>query len=181
MLDFSKNYFELFGLPVDFIVDSAQLAARYRELQRVVHPDRFAKATEQERRLSLQKATMVNEAFQVLRDPLARARYLLALHGIDMDADASTTRDSGFLMEQIELREELEQARDQSDPLGAIGAMIGRIDQGMQRFIAQVAVQLETPTAQHLEEARETVRKMQFLSRLRSEAEGVEAALEDAL
>ncbi|HXK57292.1 MAG TPA: hypothetical protein PLZ16_11665 [Gammaproteobacteria bacterium] len=54
MLDFSKNYFELFGLPVGYIIDKVQLAERYRELQRVVHPDRFANASEQEKRLSMQ-------------------------------------------------------------------------------------------------------------------------------
>ena len=111
MLDFSKNYFELFGLPVAYIVDTEQLAERYRDLQRVLHPDRYANATEQERRLSMQGATLVNAAFQTLKDPLQRAHYLLTLKGIEMDAQRETTRDSAFLMEQLELREELEAAR----------------------------------------------------------------------
>ena len=106
MLDFSKNYFELFGLPVDYTVDRGDLSERYRELQRVVHPDRFASASEQERRLSMQGSTLINEAFQTLKDPMLRARYLLSLHGVDMETKDST-QDMEFLMEQMELREEL--------------------------------------------------------------------------
>ena len=80
-----------------------QLYRLYRELQRVVHPDRYANATDQERRLSMQGATRVNEAFQVLKDPIARARYLLLLNGIDLDAEKDNTTDAAFLMEQLEL------------------------------------------------------------------------------
>ncbi len=72
MLDFSKNYFELFGLPVGFIVDTDALAENYRELQRVIHPDRYANASEQERRLSVQGASRINEAFETLKDPIGR-------------------------------------------------------------------------------------------------------------
>ncbi|MES9845310.1 MAG: Fe-S protein assembly co-chaperone HscB, partial [Candidatus Sedimenticola sp. 6PFRAG5] len=86
MLDFSKNYFELFGLPAGYIIDAEQLSGRYRELQRVVHPDRYANASDQERRLSMQGATRINEAFDTLKDPIQRARYLLSLNGIDVDA-----------------------------------------------------------------------------------------------
>ena len=85
MLDFSKNFFELFGLPVGFLVDGQELAVRYRELQKVVHPDRYAAAGEQSQRLSLQGATLVNEAYETLKDPLKRARYLLTLKGVEID------------------------------------------------------------------------------------------------
>lgn len=181
MLDFSKNYFELFGMPVDFVVDTAELASRYRELQRVVHPDRYANATDQERRLSMQGATRVNEAFQVLKDPIARARYLLLLNGIDLDAEKDNTTDAAFLMEQLELREELENARHHNDPYQAIAALMGHINGTMKRLTGQLALQLETATPEQLEQARETVRKMQFLQRLRSQAEALEAELDEAL
>jgi molecular chaperone HscB len=120
MLDFSKNYFELFGLPVGYIVDTEQLSAHYRELQRAVHPDRFANATEQERRLSMQGAVRINEAYETLKDPVLRASYLLSLNGIEMEHGRETTRDAAFLMEQMELREELEAARDKPDPYAVI-------------------------------------------------------------
>ena len=116
MFDFSKNYFDLFGLPVGFRVDGAALAERYRDLQKVVHPDRYANAPEAEQRLALQQATRVNEAFETLRDPLQRARYLLQLNGMDPDQETATTRDTEFLMQQMELRESLAEVRGQADP-----------------------------------------------------------------
>ena len=119
MVDFSKNYFELFGLPVGFRLDKAALSERYRELQRVVHPDRFASGSDQERRISLQQATLVNEAFESLKDPLKRAQYLLQLNGIH-DEGRETTKDTAFLMEQMELREALAEARHQADPHAAL-------------------------------------------------------------
>ena len=67
MLDFSRNHFELFGLPVGFDMDRDLLAERYLALQAAVHPDRFASAPDQERRLSMQASTRVNEAFQTLK------------------------------------------------------------------------------------------------------------------
>ena len=57
MFDFSKNYFDLFGMPVGFVLDAAELSVRYRELQKVVHPDRYAASDGQSQRLSLQRAT----------------------------------------------------------------------------------------------------------------------------
>jgi len=181
MLDFSKNYFELFGLPVAYIVDTEQLAERYRELQRVLHPDRYASATEQERRLSMQGATLVNGAFQTLKDPLQRAHYLLALKGVEMDAQRETTRDSAFLMEQLELREELEAARHKPDPYAVIGELVDDINQRITSLVGQMAVQFETATPEQLEAAREILRKMQFLQKFRYDAETLEAELDEAL
>ena len=181
MLDFSKNYFELFGMPVGFVLDTVELASRYRELQRVVHPDRYANASDQERRLSMQGATRINEAFQVLKDPIARARYLLLLNGIDVDAEKDRTTDAAFLMEQLELREELEHVRHHSDPYQAIARLMGHINGTMKRLTGQLAVQLETATPEQLDQARETVRKMQFLQKLRTQAEALEAELDEAL
>ena len=88
--DFSKNYFELFGLPVGYIVDAKALAERYRELQRIVHPDRFANASDQERRLSVQGAALINEAYETLKDPIARSTPAQKPRG-----PASTTSRSG--------------------------------------------------------------------------------------
>lgn len=181
MFDFSKNYFELFGFSVSFIVDTGELAQRYRELQKVVHPDRFANASEQEQRLSLQHATRVNEAYQTLKDPLRRAQYLLSLNGIDMQAEKETTRDTAFLMEQLELREELAGARDQQDPHATLDRLMGRITAMINKQVAQIAMQFESATPEQLDAARESVRKMQFLNKLHAEAEAQEAELEEAL
>jgi molecular chaperone HscB len=181
MLDFSSNYFELFGLPQTYQVDPTALAERYRELQRVIHPDRFAHASDREKRLSMQGAAHINQAYQTLKDPIGRARYLLSLHGIDIEGQSRTHRDPEFLMEQMELREELESVRHSADPTATLDALIGRIDGQMRALVAKLAVQLETHEVAHLEEARELVLKMQFIHKLRQEAEGLEAQLDEAL
>ena len=179
MLDFSKNYFELFGLPTSFGVDQELLSSRYLELQRVVHPDRYANASGRERRLAVQGASLINEALQVLRDPLARARYLLSLHGVQVDAGKETTSDPLFLMEQMELREALAEARNQEDPYGAIASVIARLREQSDTLIAALSDQLTDPTPENLDAARENVRKMQFLAKLRHDAENLEAELDD--
>lgn len=181
MLDFSKNYFDLFGLPVGFVVDAAELATRYRELQRVLHPDRFANASDRERRLSLQGATRVNEAYRVLKHPLARAKYLLSLQDIDPDASTRTSIDPEFLMEQMALREELEAVSGQTDPRLAVNELMERLDGKMKQLVGQLAILFETATREHLERAREIVHEMMFLEKLHSQAADLEAELEDVV
>ncbi|MCG8025051.1 MAG: Fe-S protein assembly co-chaperone HscB [Candidatus Thiodiazotropha endolucinida] len=168
-------------MPISYIVDGNSLSERYRELQRVIHPDRFANATEQERRLSVQSAALINEAFETLKDPIARGSYLLLLHGIEMDTLNESTQDMAFLMQQMELREELEEIRGQADPYQAIMDLRGRINKQINSLVAQLAVYFETPTEEQLQAAREILRKMRFLQKLHTEAESVEADLEDEL
>ena len=179
MLDFSKNHFELFGLPVTFVVDNEALREHYRELQRAVHPDRFAGGSDQERRLSMQGAAQINEAFDTLRDPVRRASYLLHLHGVETSPQHETTKDTAFLMEQLELREELAGLRGQPDPLASVQDFLKRTGDMIRRMISEMVVDFETPDAERLEHVREQVRKMQFLNKLHAEAEAVEAALDD--
>ena len=181
MLDFSKNYFELFGLPIGYIVDMNALSERYRDLQRVVHPDRFANASDQERRLSAQGAALINEAYETLKDPVARGSYLLILHGVEMDAQNESSRDAAFLMQQMELREELEGARNQTDPYAEVLDISNRVNKQINSLVGQMAVQFETPNDDQLEGAREILRKMRFLQKLRQEADTVAADLEDEM
>src|ERR1051326_2496998 len=107
-----QSHFELFGLPIAFGLDQEALEKAYREIQAQVHPDRFAHAGDAERRASLQWTTRVNEAFQVLKHPVSRARHLLELHGVDVAFETNTAMPPEFLMQQMELREKLEQAKD---------------------------------------------------------------------
>lgn len=181
MVDFSKNYFELFGIPVGFRVDKAALAERYRELQKVVHPDRFASSDEAAQRASLQQTTQVNEAYQTLKDPVKRAIYLLKLNGVDMALEKETTHDTAFLMEQLEMREQLAEARNQPDPMAVLDELMGRIDGMIKALVAQLAMQFETATPEQLEAARESVRKMQFLNKFHAEAQALEEELEEDL
>ena len=181
MLDFSKNYFELFGLPIGYILDANALSERYRDLQRLVHPDRFANASEQERRLSVQGAALINQAYETLKDPVARGDYLLGLYGVEMDAVNDSTQDMTFLMQQMELREELEEVRNRPDPYTAVLDIGARVKQQITSLVGQIAVQFETPSGEQLEAAREILRKMRFLQKLRSEVESVAADLEDEM
>ncbi|MBU0499145.1 MAG: Fe-S protein assembly co-chaperone HscB [Gammaproteobacteria bacterium] len=180
MLDLKQNYFGLFGLPLAYPIDGADLAQRYRDLQRQVHPDRFAAGDERERRLAMQGAARVNEAFETLKDPMLRARYLLSLLGVEMDVTGETTHDTAFLMEQLELREELEGARHTADPYGVTARLMEHIDRGIKALVARMSEQFQDASPERLEQARENVRKMQFLKKLRYDVELVEAEFDEA-
>jgi molecular chaperone HscB len=176
MLDFSRNHFELFGLPVGFALDRELLAERFRALQDAVHPDRFARAADQERRLSMQASTRVNEGFQVLKDPLQRALYLLSLHA-DPGPDA-VPQDPDFLMEQMELRETLADARSVADPEGAVARVLDHIAQS-ERVLGEDLTRLfAAPGPAELIAARAAVHKLQFLDKCRRDAEDLEADLD---
>ncbi len=181
MFDFSKNYFELFGMPAGFLLDGKELALRYRELQKLVHPDRFAASGQHSQRLSLQSATLVNEAYATLRDPLKRAQYLLVLKGGESDPQQHTLNDPAFLMQQLELREALAGVRAASDPHAVLDRLLREIGGMIQTQVAQLAVQFEDSSPEQLAAARQAVQKMQFLNKLHAEAEAIEADLEEAL
>ena len=116
-MNLNQNHFELFGLPARFAVDAAALEARYRELQREVHPDRFVAAPDAERRMSMQLATRVNEAYQTLKSPLRRAVYMLQLRGVDPELETNTAMPPEFLMEQISWRERIEARSEEPEAL----------------------------------------------------------------
>src|SRR2546428_127562 len=104
MIDFSQNYFALFGLPQRYRFDPEELDAAYRALQRVVHPDRYAAAGDAERRIALQSSARVNEAYRALKDPVGRAQYLLSLRGIDALAETDTAFPAEVLQPELERR-----------------------------------------------------------------------------
>jgi molecular chaperone HscB len=110
-----RNFFELFELPALCRLDAKALESAYRQVQQRVHPDRFASASEADRRASMQWATAANEAYQTLRHPVRRAAHLLALAGHDVNAHSSAAMLPGFLMQQLEWREALEEAAHGAD------------------------------------------------------------------
>lgn len=169
-----KNHFALFGLPVTFDVDADDLVLRYRELQRRVHPDKFANASGQERRLSLQMTALVNEAFQILKDPVRRGRYLLSLRGIDLDDETDTAMDPAFLMEQMELRENLDEVRQADDPPKHLAELANRIERRLQDVIFEFRHALAEGTPEANKKARNMAREMLFLEKLREEIDNLE-------
>ncbi|HRE13750.1 MAG TPA: Fe-S protein assembly co-chaperone HscB, partial [Usitatibacteraceae bacterium] len=113
--DFTRNHFDLLGLPVAYAIDAQALERAFRDLQSRVHPDRFAAAGEAERRVAMQWAARANEAYRTLRHPLGRARYLLGLKGFDTGEDSNTAMPPDFLMQQMEWREAVADARGSRD------------------------------------------------------------------
>lgn len=105
-----SNDFELFNVPVQFFQDSAVLDARWKELQREAHPDKFAAQGAAAQRLAMQWSVRINEAYRRLKDPLKRATYLCELHGAPINAETNTAMPADFLMQQMEWREALDDA-----------------------------------------------------------------------
>jgi molecular chaperone HscB len=180
MLDFHQNHFRLFGLPEQFALDLDDLSERYLRLRQTVHPDLYATAGEREKRLSLQASTQVNEAYQTLKDPLARAGYLMTLLTGGQGDDQETTKDMAFLMEQMELREALAAAREAPDPLAGVAAVRNRLSGQSRQLIGQLAASLEPASDLDQTATRELIRKLQFVRKCDAEAEALEAELDEA-
>ena len=106
-----NNYFQLFALPEQFAIDTRLLEANYRKIQSASHPDRFVSAGASEKLASMQLATLANEAYSALKNPASRAKYLLELQGINAIAETNTALPTDFLMQQMEWREHLEDAK----------------------------------------------------------------------
>jgi molecular chaperone HscB len=114
-LNLQSNDFEIFGLSPRFALDRAALDARWKDLQREAHPDRFATADAQTQRQAMQWSVRINEAYQRLKDPLKRAAYLCELHGAPIQAENNTAMPAAFLMQQMQWREDLDEAQGQDD------------------------------------------------------------------
>lgn len=109
-MNLQSDDFELFGLPRQFAQERSAIDARWKELQREAHPDRFAAHGAAAQRVAMQWSVRINEAYQRLKDPLRRAAYLCELHGAPIRAEDNTAMPAQFLMQQMEWRESLEEA-----------------------------------------------------------------------
>lgn len=130
---FKKDHFELFGLPRRQGLDDLELERVYREVQSRVHPDKHAHLGDAERRLAMQWASRANEAYLTLNDPLKRAEYLLRLVGHDPEIERNTAMPTDFLVEQLEWREGVEEARQATD--------VDRLDGFHRRLRTEMAAQ----------------------------------------
>jgi molecular chaperone HscB len=170
--DLNKNHYELLGLPVAYTVDAARLERGYRDLQTRVHPDKFAAATEAERRVAMQWATRANEAYRTLRDPLARARYVLHLKGFDTGEETNTAMPPDFLMQQMEWRESVAESRAARDAVG-LKKLHGQIDDDRRAMLDQLARAIDRES--NYDAGCSLVRKLRFLDKLDEE---IDEALE---
>ena len=167
-----QSHFDLFGLAPAYALEVEALERSYREIQSRVHPDRFAHAGDAERRASLQWTTRVNEAFQVLKNPVLRAKHLLELHGVDVAFETNTAMPKDFLMQQMELREALESAKDSSS-LDALRTNLVKNKVDLERQIAETI-----DSRKDYAGAAGLVRKLQFLEKLDSEIDSAYEAIE---
>ncbi len=179
VVDLTKNFFELFQLPVEFQVDQALLSERYRELQKSVHPDRFAGEDERQQRLAVQYAAYVNEGLETLKLPLNRSLYLLDLAGHSVDLENNTIMDTAFLMEQMELREAVSEIREHQDPESELDRLMAQVDQSVTDYQNEFASLWQKGDEASLEQAAAVVQKMQFMVKLSIELEQLEAELLD--
>jgi len=111
----SDSDFTLFAVPEQFRQDRAQIDARWKELQREAHPDRFAAQGAAAQRVAMQWSVRINEAYQRLKDPLKRAAYLCEMRGAPVEAENNTAMPAAFLMQQMQWREALEEAEAEGD------------------------------------------------------------------
>ncbi|WP_299015758.1 co-chaperone HscB [uncultured Photobacterium sp.] len=170
------NHFELFGLPFQFKLDGSLLSTQFRELQRRFHPDNFATASERDRLMAVQKAAQINDAFQTLKKPISRSEYMLSEKGIDIRGEHKTLQDPEFLMQQMELREALEDIPSASDPESAL---FDFEQQASALYKAQLADLEQLLNQESWEQAADAVRKLKFIDKLRYEVERLEETLLD--
>ena len=159
------DWFALFSLPRGFSVDAVALNAAYLNLQAQVHPDKFADRSAAERRVAMQEATRVNEAFQTLKSPLKRAQYLLGLEGIDVQAENNTAMDKTFLIEQMEWREAVEDASEAANT-DALDALLQQLRGDKKSRYAKLGSWLDSNAWQP---AAEAVRQLMFLEKVDEE------------
>lgn len=174
--DFQKNHFQLFGLAQAYQLDSNQLERQYRELQTLVHPDKHAHLPDVEQRVAMQRATMVNEAYQTLRSPLRRARYLLTLQGVDTQEETNTAMPLDFLMAQMEWREAVAEAQQACDT-AALNELETRARHESAELEAQLAAKIDNE--KDYQAAAGLVRKLRFMEKLAEEIHSAYDAIDN--
>ena len=169
-----QNHFELFQLAPRFALDGAALDSAYRDVQARVHPDKFVNATDAEKRVAMQWATRANEAYQTLKNPQKRAQYLCELNGVDLQIESNTAMPMAFLMQQMEWREALADARGAKDS-EALDKLDFDLRAERKKRLAEIGAQLD---AGDYVQAAQGVRALMFLEKLGEEVGFAFEALE---
>ncbi len=168
-LKLQSNDFELFGLPRRFEQDRDAIDARWKQLQREAHPDRFAAQGQAAQRVAMQWSVRINEAYQRLKDPLKRAAYLCELSGAPINAENNTAMPAQFLIEQMAWREELDEASGEAE-LEALEDQLTSARRDTLERIARLLDEKDDAAA-----AAEQVRALMFIERF---GQDVQARLE---
>lgn len=158
-MNLQSNDFELFGLTQQFAQDRAELDARWKTLQREAHPDKFALQGAAAQRVAMQWSARINEAYQRLKDPLKRAAYLCELGGAPINAHSNTAMPAQFLMQQMEWREQLDDAAD----LQALEALRHSVEASKRELLQQCAQLLDVQNDYRA--AVQPVRELMFIEK----------------
>ena len=164
-LSLQATDFELFGLPERFAIDLARLGAKWKQLQGAAHPDRFATDTSAAQRVAMQWAIRINEAYRRLKDPLARAAYLCALHGADVAAESNTAMPAAFLMQQMAWRDALSEAGS----LDEVDALSDEVAASRNATLKSLQAQIDDAASVDWRAVAGTVRGLMFVDRFMSD------------
>ena len=159
----SENYFELFGLAPIFNIDQSSLETNFRKIQSDSHPDRFVTAAPAEKLKSMQLATLANEAYQTLKSPANRAAYLLTLQGITAISETNTAMPTDFLMQQMEWREAIDDAKAAKD-VSALDNLLSEIKQEAKALNTSLVSEIDMQ--KDFEAASTSTRKLIFMDKL---------------
>ena len=164
-LDLASDYFELFGMTPSFYIKQTELDDKHSTLQSMLHPDRHINTSDQQRRIAAQGSALTNEAYRTLSDSCLRAAYLLELKGVVLDSENETTKDTVFLMEQMTLRESLQDSQGDVQALNTLQQLASeKMTVAMDEFD-------QAYTAVNTESALAAIGKMRFIDKLKREIE----------
>ena len=175
-MDISQDYFSCYGLSRDYSLDLAGLRQVHRRLQQAHHPDRFVTGSDSEKRRAVQITAYLNQAYATLSKPLTRGLYLLQLQGMDPLAPTNTQMPMDFLLQQIELREALEDMSEAQDPEAKIDAMATKLQ--CQASLLEGDFE-QAYGSSDFERAETAVRKLQFIVKLQQQLDALEGVLLD--
>lgn len=164
-LSLQSSDFDIFGLTPLFAIDRAALDARWKDLQREAHPDRFATAPAAAQREAMQWSVRINEAYQRLKDPLKRAAYLCELNGAPIRAEDNTAMPPAFLMQQMQWREDLDDAETVAD----LESMAGEVAAARREMVE--ALQQTSDVRRDFAVLAQQVRSLMFVERFVSDVE----------
>jgi molecular chaperone HscB len=146
-----NDYFSLFALPRKLWIEMAALEKKFLELSWKLHPDKFVNASSEEQETSLKRSSELNDAYRVLRDPVARVEYLLEIEGTRKEGEHKQQAPPELLEEVFELNEsldELREAKASGADLGALKSRLEAAEKNFQQKLEEVDAQLQEAARQ---------------------------------
>ena len=164
-MNLQSNDFELFNIPMQFAQDRTVIDSRWKELQREAHPDKFAAQGGAAQRVAMQWSVRINEAYQRLKQPLSRASYVCELRGAPIQAENNTAMPTGFLLQQMEWREAL----DEANTLQAVEEIAVTVKKNGRDLLSKIEHVLDIE--KNFIAAAELVRSLMFIERFAREVD----------